>query len=30
MDRRKIVTGDLIRGGADRYANLTLSGNRVR
>ena len=25
-----IVTGDLIKGGAERYANLTLTGNRVR
>jgi uncharacterized secreted repeat protein (TIGR03808 family) len=30
MDRRRIVTGDLMKGGADRYANLTISGNRVR
>ena len=30
MDRHKIVTGDLIKGGAERYANLTISGNRVR
>lgn len=29
-DRRKIVTGDLIKGGAERYANLSISGNRVR
>jgi uncharacterized secreted repeat protein (TIGR03808 family) len=30
MDRRRIVTGDLMKGGAERYAHLTLSGNRVR
>lgn len=30
MDRARIVTGDLMRGGAERYANLTVSGNRVR
>ncbi|MEA2937305.1 MAG: hypothetical protein QOC56_809, partial [Alphaproteobacteria bacterium] len=30
MDRRKIVTGDLMKGGVERYANLTISGNRVR
>lgn len=30
MDRRKIVTGDLTKGGSDRYAHLTISGNRVR
>jgi uncharacterized secreted repeat protein (TIGR03808 family) len=30
MDRKRIVTGDLMRGGAERYANLTVSGNRVR
>lgn len=30
MDRQRIVTGDLMRGGAERYANLTISGNRVR
>ena len=29
MDRRRIVTGDLTKG-AERYANLTISGNRVR
>ena len=29
-DRRKIVTGDLMKGGAERYAHLTISGNRVR
>ena len=30
MDRKRVVTGDLMRGGAERYANLTVSGNRVR
>ena len=30
MDRRRIVTGDLSKGGAERYAHLTISGNRVR
>jgi uncharacterized secreted repeat protein (TIGR03808 family) len=30
MDRKRIATGDLMRGGAERYANLTMSGNRVR
>lgn len=30
MDRSKIVTGDLMKGGGERYANLTISGNRVR
>lgn len=30
MDRKRIVTGDLLRGGAERYANLTMSGNRLR
>ena len=29
-DRRRIVTGDLTKGGAERYANLSLAGNRVR
>jgi uncharacterized secreted repeat protein (TIGR03808 family) len=29
MDRLKIVTGDLIKAGAERYAQLTLSGNRA-
>jgi uncharacterized secreted repeat protein (TIGR03808 family) len=29
MDRQKIVTGDLMKGGAERYAQLTLSGNRA-
>ncbi len=29
-DRRRIVTGDLMKGGAERYANLSISGNRVR
>jgi uncharacterized secreted repeat protein (TIGR03808 family) len=30
MDRKKVVTGDLTKGGGERYANLTISGNRVR
>jgi uncharacterized secreted repeat protein (TIGR03808 family) len=30
MDRSRIVTGDLMRGGGEKYANLTISGNRVR
>ncbi|MGH6768845.1 MAG: TIGR03808 family TAT-translocated repetitive protein [Xanthobacteraceae bacterium] len=30
LDQRRIVTGDLMKGGAERYANLTLAGNRVR
>ena len=30
LDRKRIVTGDLMKGGAERYANLTVSGNRVR
>jgi uncharacterized secreted repeat protein (TIGR03808 family) len=30
VDRKRIVTGDLIKGGAEKYANLTVSGNRVR
>jgi uncharacterized secreted repeat protein (TIGR03808 family) len=30
MDRRRIVTGDLMKGGSERYANLSISGNRVR
>jgi len=30
MDRGRIVTGDLIKGGGEKYANLTISGNRVR
>jgi hypothetical protein len=30
MDRNRIATGDLMRGGAERHANLTLTGNRVR
>jgi uncharacterized secreted repeat protein (TIGR03808 family) len=29
-DRRRIVTDDLVKGGAERYANLALSGNLVR
>jgi len=30
MARSKPVTGDLAKGGSEQYANLTLSGNRVR
>jgi uncharacterized secreted repeat protein (TIGR03808 family) len=30
MARSLLVTGDLARSGADQYANLTVSGNRVR
>jgi uncharacterized secreted repeat protein (TIGR03808 family) len=30
MDRNRIATGDLMRGGAERHANLTLTGNKVR
>jgi hypothetical protein len=30
MDRRQIATGDLMRGGSERCANLTFSSNRVR
>ncbi len=30
MDRNRVVTGDLTKGGAERYANLTVTGNRVR
>jgi uncharacterized secreted repeat protein (TIGR03808 family) len=30
MDRKTIVTGDLAKGGGERYANLMISGNRVR
>ncbi len=29
-DRRRIVTGDLMKGGTERYAHLSISGNRVR
>ncbi len=29
-DRRRIVTGDLIKSGTERYAHLSISGNRVR
>jgi uncharacterized secreted repeat protein (TIGR03808 family) len=29
MDRGRIATADLIKGGIERYAHLTLSGNRV-
>jgi uncharacterized secreted repeat protein (TIGR03808 family) len=28
--RSNVVTGDLIKGGADQYAHLTIVGNRVR
>jgi uncharacterized secreted repeat protein (TIGR03808 family) len=30
MDRKRIITADLARGGAERHANLTIVGNRVR
>jgi uncharacterized secreted repeat protein (TIGR03808 family) len=30
LDRNRIATGDLMKGGAERHANLTLAGNRVR
>jgi uncharacterized secreted repeat protein (TIGR03808 family) len=30
MDRKTIATGDLAKGGAEKYAHLTISGNRVR
>ena len=30
MDRGRIATADLMTGGIERYAHLTLSGNRVR
>jgi len=30
MDGRRIVTGDLMKGGTERYANLSISGNRAR
>ena len=30
MDRNRVVTGDLTKGGAERYANLTVTGNRMR
>jgi uncharacterized secreted repeat protein (TIGR03808 family) len=30
LDHRRVVTGDLMKTGAERYANLTISGNRVR
>jgi len=29
MDHRKVVTGDLAKGGAGRYPHLTIHGNRV-
>ena len=30
MDGHRIVSGDLMKGGAERYANLTVTGNRLR
>jgi uncharacterized secreted repeat protein (TIGR03808 family) len=30
MDRRTVVTGDLAKGGGEKYAHLTISGNRAR
>jgi len=30
MDRGRIATADLMQVGIERYAHLTLSGNRVR
>jgi uncharacterized secreted repeat protein (TIGR03808 family) len=30
MDRTRIVTGDLMRGGTERYGNLTITGNSMR
>jgi uncharacterized secreted repeat protein (TIGR03808 family) len=30
MDRKTVATGDLAKGGAEKYAHLTISGNRVR
>jgi uncharacterized secreted repeat protein (TIGR03808 family) len=30
MEHHKVITGDLSREGAERYANLTVRGNRVR
>jgi uncharacterized secreted repeat protein (TIGR03808 family) len=30
LDHRRIATGDLMTAGAERYAHLTISGNRVR
>jgi uncharacterized secreted repeat protein (TIGR03808 family) len=30
MARSKPVTGDLAKGGGEQYANLSISGNRVR
>jgi uncharacterized secreted repeat protein (TIGR03808 family) len=30
LDGSKVVTGDLMKGGGERYAHLTISGNRVR
>jgi uncharacterized secreted repeat protein (TIGR03808 family) len=30
MDHRAVVGDDLGKGGAEKYANLTISGNRAR
>jgi len=30
MERGKFVTGDLSKGGSERFANVTISANRVR
>jgi hypothetical protein len=30
MERSRAVTADLAKAGAERYANITLAGNRVR
>jgi uncharacterized secreted repeat protein (TIGR03808 family) len=30
MEWRKVVTGDLAKGGAARYAQLSIDGNRVQ
>ena len=30
LDRAKVVTGDLTKAGRSYYANITVSGNRVR
>jgi uncharacterized secreted repeat protein (TIGR03808 family) len=30
MDRKTVMTGDLMKSGAERYAHLSISGNRVR
>ena len=29
MDRERVATGDLMKGGAETYANLSLNGNRL-